>query len=211
MSEHGPQAWLLRHGETDWSALGRHTGRTDIPLTERGRREAGLLEERLRTRVFVGVFTSPLQRAADTCRLAGFGDVAEVRDDLMEWDYGTYEGLTTPEIRAERSAWSLWSDGVPGGESATGVGARADRVIAELRAIDGDVAVFAHGHVLRVLAARWLGLAPSEGRLLALGTAAISVLGYEREVPAIIRWNEDYHLTGGAVLPQNVGQERRAQ
>jgi probable phosphoglycerate mutase len=200
VSEHRPQAWLVRHGETGWSALGRHTGRTDIPLTERGREEADLLAARLGTRHFARVFTSPLRRAADTCRLAGFGDVAEVRDDLMEWDYGAYEGLTTLEIRTERPGWLLWADGAPGGESAADVGARADRMVAELRGIDDDVAVFAHGHVLRVLAARWLRLSPSEGRLLALGTTAISVLGYEREVPAIVRWNEDCHLTGPAVV-----------
>jgi probable phosphoglycerate mutase len=200
VSERRPQAWLVRHGETEWSGLGRHTGRNDIPLTERGRGEAGLLAARLGTRRFARVFTSPLRRAADTCRLAGFGDIAEVRDDLMEWDYGVYEGLTTLEIRTERPGWLLWADGAPGGESAADVGVRADRMVAELRRIDDDVAVFAHGHVLRLLAARWLGLPPSEGRLLALGTTAISVLGYEREVPAIVRWNEDCHLTGQAVL-----------
>jgi probable phosphoglycerate mutase len=155
-------------------------------------------------------FTSPLQRAVDTSRLAGFGDVAELRDDLMEWDYGAYEGMTTPEIRAERPGWLLWTDGAPGGESAAAVGARANRVIAELRGIDGDVAVFSHGHVLRVLAARWLGLPPSEGRMLPFGTTAISVLGYEREVPAILRWNEDCHLTGKAVPGENpVGEGTR--
>jgi broad specificity phosphatase PhoE len=202
MAERRPRAWLVRHGETQWSKLGRHTGRTDIPLTDRGRREAGLLAARLGARRFVRVFTSPLCRAAGTCRLAGYGDVAEPRDDLMEWDYGDYEGMTTPQIRAERPRWLLWTDGAPGGESAADVGARTDRVIAELRGIDGDVAVFAHGHVLRVLAARWVGLRPSEGRLLALGTTAISVLGYERELPVIINWNEDCHLPREAVVAQ---------
>lgn len=202
MSEPGAQVWLVRHGETEWSRLGRHTGRTDVPLTERGRSEAALLGARLRTDPFTGVFTSPLRRAADTCRLAGFGDVAEIRDDLMEWDYGTYEGLTTLEIRADHPGWDLWSDGADGGESAAKIGARADQVIAELRGIDGDVALFAHGHVLRVFAARWLGLPPSEGRLLAFATTAISVLGYEWERPTICRWNEDCHLTGQPTLLQ---------
>jgi broad specificity phosphatase PhoE len=211
MSERRAQAWLVRHGETEWSGLGCHTGRTDIPLTDRGRREAELLAARLGVRRFVRVFTSPLRRAADTCRLAGFGDVAEPREDLMEWNYGTYEGRTTPEIRAERPGWLLWTDGAPGGESAAEVGARADRLIAELRGIDGDVAVFAHGHVLRVLAARWVGLLPSGGRLLALGTTAISVLGYERELPVIINWNEDCHLTGEAVAAQRAIRHGRGR
>lgn len=211
MSERPQQVWLVRHGETEWSGLGRHTGRTDVPMTERGRGEADLLSARLRSQRFARVLTSPLRRAAETCRLAGFGDVAEVRDDLMEWDYGAYEGLTTLEIRAERPGWSLWTEGAPAGESAAQVGLRADRVVTELRGIDGDVVVFAHGHILRVLAARWIGLPPSEGRLLVFGTTAISILGYEREVPAIISWNEDCHLTGAAVLLRSVGREERAR
>lgn len=210
MSELPRQVWLVRHGETEWSGLGRHTGRTDVPLTERGRGEAGLLAARLGSQRFVRVLTSPLRRAAETCRLAGFHDVAEVRDDLIEWDYGAYEGMTTHEIRAQRPGWVLWTDGAPAGESAAEVGLRADRVVTELRGIDGDVAVFAHGHVLRVLAARWLGLPPSEGSLLVFGTTAIGVLGYEREIPAIISWNEDCHLTGEAVLLQSVVREGRA-
>jgi len=211
VSERRQQIWFVRHGETEWSRLGRHTGRTDVPLTERGRGEADLLSARLGSHRFVRVLTSPLRRAAETCRLAGFRHLAEVRDDLMEWDYGAYEGMTTGEIRAERPGWSLWADGAPAGESPAEVGLRADRVVTELGGIDGDVAVFAHGHILRVLAARWLGLPPSEGRLLVLGTTAISILGYEREVPAIISWNEDCHLTGAAVLLPSVGREERAR
>jgi broad specificity phosphatase PhoE len=211
VSERGARAWLARHGETAWSAFGRHTGRTDIPLSDRGRREAGLLGARLGAQRFVRVFTSPLRRAADTCRLAGFGDVAEPRDDLVEWDYGAYEGRTTPEIRAERPGWLLWTDGASGGESAAEVGVRADRMLAELRGIDGDVAVFAHGHVLRVLAARWLGLPPSEGRLLALGTTAIGVLGYERGLPVILNWNEDCHLPREAPVAQSAVRHGRGR
>jgi probable phosphoglycerate mutase len=185
---------LVRHGETEWSRTGRHTGRTDIPLTEKGRRGALMVAARLRGCGFAKVLTSPLRRALETCRLAGFGDVEQVRGDLVEWDYGAYEGRTTAEIRAERPGWSLWTDGVPRGETAEDVGRRADRVIEELRSAGGDVAVFAHGHILRVLAARWIGLPPDAGRLLALGTTTVSVLGYERETPVIIRWNEDCHL-----------------
>jgi probable phosphoglycerate mutase len=179
---------LVRHGETEWSRTGRHTGRTDIPLTEEGRQAAGAVGEVLQRRRFELVLTSPLARAAETARLAGF-DEPQVREDLMEWDYGSYEGRTTVDIRKERPGWTLWRDGVPGGESANEVGARADRAIDELRSIDGDAVVFAHGHLLRVLAARWLGLEPSEGRLFALDPATISVLGYERETPVIRVWN----------------------
>jgi broad specificity phosphatase PhoE len=181
---------LVRHGETEWSKAGRHTGRTDIPLTDRGRREAEAVGAALRDRRFERVLTSPLSRAADTCRLAGFGDVAEPRDELMEWDYGAYEGLKTVDIRKERPGWALWDDGVPEGEAAAEVGARVDQVIAELRGLDGDALVFAHGHVLRVFAARWLGLEPAAGRLFALDPATISVLGYERETPVIRVWND---------------------
>jgi broad specificity phosphatase PhoE len=180
---------LVRHGETEWSRTGRHTGRTDVPLTERGVEQATAVGEVLKGRSFELVLTSPLSRAAETTRLAGFGDVAELRPELMEWDYGAYEGRTTIDIREERPGWSLWRDGVPDGETPAEVGARADRVIAELRAAGGDALVFAHGHLLRVLAARWLGLEPSEGRLFALDAATISVLGYERETPVIRVWN----------------------
>jgi len=181
---------LVRHGETDWSRVGKHTGRTDIPLTESGRQEAKTVGAALAKRRFALVLTSPLARAVETCRLAGLGDAAAERDDLREWDYGAYEGRTTAEIRAERRGWSLWRDGVPDGETAARVGERADRVIAELRSVDGDIAVFAHGHLLRVLAARWLSLEPSAGQLFALDPATISIVGYERETPVIRLWNE---------------------
>jgi broad specificity phosphatase PhoE len=184
-----PEVVLVRHGETEWSRSGKHTGRTDIPLTELGREQAVAVGTALRERRFALVLTSPLQRAAETCRLAGYGEVAEPRDELMEWDYGAYEGRKTVDIRENHPGWTLWQDGVPGGETAGEVGARADRVIAELRASTGDAAVFAHGHVLRVLAARWIGLDPTAGRLFALDPATLSVLGYERETPVVRSWN----------------------
>jgi broad specificity phosphatase PhoE len=184
---------LVRHGQTEWSLSGQHTGRTDIPLTGEGRRNGEAIRERLAGREFERVITSPLARAAETCRLAGFGDVSEVRDELLEWNYGEYEGLTTPEIREQRPDWLLWRDGCPGGETAAEVGARADRLIAELRGLDGDAALFAHGHLLRVLAARWVELPPEDGGRLALSTAAICVLGWEREVPVIWLWNDTSH------------------
>jgi broad specificity phosphatase PhoE len=189
MSVRPPELVLVRHGETEWSRAGRHTGRTDVPLTDAGRKQAAALGASLRGREFALVLTSPLSRASETCRLAGLGEVAQERADLMEWDYGAYEGLTTPEIREERPGWTLWRDGVPGGETSEEVGARVDRVIAELRAAGGDAAIFAHGHLLRVLAARWLGLDPGDGRLFALDTATIGVLGYERETAVIRLWN----------------------
>jgi broad specificity phosphatase PhoE len=185
---------LARHGETEWSRSGQHTGRTDVPLTETGVQQAELLGPRLAGRRFEGVFTSPLSRASETCRLAGLGAGAQVREELLEWDYGDYEGLTTPEIRADRPGWLLWRDGCPGGEDARQVGARVDRLIGELREPDGDAALFAHGHVLRVIAARWAGLDPEAGGLLALSTATLSVLGYEREVAVIRLWNDGSHL-----------------
>lgn len=181
---------LVRHGETEWSRAGKHTGRTDIPLTEHGRREAEAVGAVLRDSDFALVLTSPLGRAAETCRLAGFGDRAVERDELMEWDYGAYEGRTTVDIRKERPGWSLWRDGVPEGETAAQVGERVDRVIAELGSIDGDALLFAHGHLLRVLAARWLGLEPDAGRLFALDPATLSTLGYEREAPVMQLWNQ---------------------
>jgi broad specificity phosphatase PhoE len=184
-----PEVVLVRHGETEWSRSGQHTGRTDIPLTDAGRREAEQLERGLPHRRFALVLTSPLARAAETCRLAGLGANSQLRDDLMEWDYGRYEGRTAAEIRAEAPAWDLWRDGCPGGESAADVGRRADRVLAELHALEGDAAVFAHGHVLRVLAARWLGMPPASGRSFALSTATISILGHERETPVLGLWN----------------------
>lgn len=183
------ELWLVRHGETEWSAAGRHTGRTDIPLTEAGRAAAVELADRLGDVDFARVLTSPLQRAVYTCRLAGLGDRAEIVSGLREWDYGDYEGLTTADIRAHRPRWSLWTDGCPNGESAAQVGNRADTVIADVRAGAGPVVAFAHGHLLRVLASRWIGLPPADGALLALETASISVLGYERETPVVRRWN----------------------
>jgi broad specificity phosphatase PhoE len=179
---------LVRHGETEWSRTGKHTGRTDVPLTDEGRRQAELLRESLASRSFARVLTSPLSRAAETCRLAGF-ESAELRDELVEWDYGEYEGISTPDIRAERPGWFLWRDGCPGGESAADVGARLDALVAELKALDGDAAVFAHGHSLRVLTARWLDLGPERGALFALATGTLSVLGWERETPVIRTWN----------------------
>jgi len=180
----------VRHGETAWTIGGRHTGRTDVPLDETGRRQAELLAPRLGGRGFAVVLTSPLQRAAETCRLAGFGDVAERCQDVVEWDYGAYEGRTTTEIRAEVPGWSLWWHGVPDGETAAQVAARADRVLDRLQRAAGDALVFSHGHFLRVLAARWLGLGPDDGRLFALGPASISTLGWEREQRVIARWND---------------------
>jgi broad specificity phosphatase PhoE len=185
---------LARHGETEWSLSGQHTGRTDVPLTYNGRRQAEALGRRLSGRSFAAVLSSPLSRALDTCRLAGLGEGAEVREELLEWDYGEYEGLTTPEIREQRPGWLLWRDGCPGGETATEVGVRVDRLIAELRCLDGDAALFAHGHLLRVLGARWAELAPEAGGVLYLTTATLSTLGYEREVPVVRLWNDDGHL-----------------
>ena len=190
MTHDAHEVVLVRHGETEWSRSGKHTGRTDIPLAERGRQDARAVGDALRNRTFALVLTSPLTRAAETCRLAGFGEVAVQRDELREWDYGAYEGRTTAEIRKERPAWTLWRDGVPEGESIEEVAARVDRVIPELRSIDGDALLFAHGHVLRMLAARWLGLDPSGGRLFALDPATLSALGYERETPVVRLWNQ---------------------
>jgi probable phosphoglycerate mutase len=179
---------VVRHGSTDWSANGRHTGRTDVSLDANGRRAAAALAPVLARRRYALVLTSPLARARDTAALAGFPH-ATVDDDLLEWDYGEYEGRTTADIREERPGWLLWTDGVPAGEDATAVGRRADRVIARVRAAAGDALVFAHGHVLRVLAARWIELPPEDGMRLALDPARPSMLGYEREVAVIQEWN----------------------
>ena len=180
---------LVRHGETEWSRDGRHTGRTDVPLTDRGREQAREVGRALSGMRFALVVVSPLGRARETLGLAGLRGPAEVCDDLREWDYGAYEGRTTPEIRAERPGWWLWRDGVVGGETLEEVGRRADRVIGVLGRVEGDVALVAHGHILRVLAARWIEQPPSVGGHLALTTATISVLGHEREIPAITLWN----------------------
>ena len=181
---------LVRHGETEWSLSGQHTGKTDIPLTEKGRLQAVALGSQLGAWRFALVLTSPLRRALQTCRLAGYGEPAQLRPDLVEWDYGAYEGLTSSQIEAIQPGWSLWRDGGPGGEKAVDVGRRADRVIAEARATEGDVLMFAHGHVLRVLASRWLGEPPEGGRHYALQTASLSVLGYEHADPVIRQWNQ---------------------
>jgi probable phosphoglycerate mutase len=178
---------LVRHGETEWSRDLRHTGRTDVPLTEVGERQARTVGAALRGREFELVLSSPLRRALDTARLAGFEP--ELRDDLAEWDYGDYEGIRTDEIRKEVPDWTIWRYGARGGESVEEAGARADRVVQELRRVDGDVLVFGHGHFLRVLTARWLELAPGDGRLFALDSATLGALGYEREQPVIRRWN----------------------
>ncbi len=179
----------MRHGETEWSRTRRHTGRTDVPLTSRGEGEARLLRQRLHRRRFALVLSSPLRRAWDTCTLAGYGGVAQKSDDLLEWDYGAYEGRTAREIQAEVPGWSIWTGGVPEGETAEEVARRAERVIERAIAVRGDVALFAHGHVLRVIAACWLGLPPRDGRLFTLGTASTGVLGYEDDARVLRAWN----------------------
>ena len=179
---------VVRHGETEWSASGRHTSRTDLALTEEGRRRAAALAGALR-RPFAVVLCSPLRRARETCDLAGFGERAMIEADLLEWDYGDYEGLTTPEIRAANPGWSLWRDGCPGGESPSQVSERADRVLARVDAIEGDALAFAHGHILRVLSARWLSMDVAAGARFALSAGALGVLGHERDTRVIERWN----------------------
>jgi len=189
-----PEIYLARHGETEWSLNGRHTGMTDIPLTENGRRHAKALGARLAGREFAAVFTSPLSRAADTCRLAGLEDGAIERDELLEWGYGEYEGLTTVKIRETVPGWTVWSHETPGGETPAQVGARCDAMIEDLLQIDGDVACFGHGHLLRVLGARWIGVAPEKGANLALSTGTLSVLGWERVNRTLELWNDGSHL-----------------
>jgi broad specificity phosphatase PhoE len=181
------ELWLVRHGETEWSLSGAHTSRTDLPLTAEGQRRAEVVGGALRNHKFAEVLSSPLRRARDTARLAGFTPV--IVDDLHEWNYGEYEGRTTPDIHKENPGWSIWKSTPPGGESAEQVGARADSVIARAVAAAGDVLLFSHGHMLRVIAARWLGLAPDGGRYFALSTGTISVLGYERDTRVIRVWN----------------------
>jgi broad specificity phosphatase PhoE len=196
MSQPLPTVYLARHGETEWSLSGQHTGLTDIPLTARGEQNARQLGQRLKGRTFARVFTSPLQRARRTCELAGFGAAATVDPDVLEWNYGAYEGRTTADVHKERPGWQLFRDGCPGGESPADIGARADRVIARVRAVQGDVLIFAHGHILRVLGARWIGLEPAGGKLLLLSTAALSMLGYEHGVadPVLRLWNNVDHV-----------------
>ena len=191
MTERLPSIYLVRHGETAWSLSGQHTGLTDLPLTERGRQNASRLRERLSGLAFAKVFTSPLQRAVQTCELA-LGSVAEVDRDLVEWNYGAYEGRRTVDIHRERPHWQLFRDGCPGGESPADVSARADRVVSRVRAVNGDVLLFSSGHFLRTLASRWLGLDPSAGKYFQLSTASLSVLGFEHDLsdPVIRLWNE---------------------
>ena len=201
MSVDGPRVFLIRHGETEWSVTGQHTGRTDIPLTEEGRRQAKRLGARLAGEQFALVLVSPLSRARETARLAGFApeeedSAASVEPDLIEWDYGDYDSLTAAEIRRDRPGWTPWEGGFPGGETLDDLTARADRVLARVRAAGGDVALFAHGHILRVVAARWLEQPAIAGSRYYLATATLSVLARERETTVIERWNEPCHLEG---------------
>jgi broad specificity phosphatase PhoE len=191
-----PVVYLARHGETAWSATGRHTGLTDLPLTERGERNAKSLRERLAGLVFAKVLTSPLQRALRTCELAGFGAAVKVDPDLVEWNYGDYDGLRIAEIRAKRPGWQLFRDGCPNGESPEQVGARADRVVRRVRAVKGDVLIFSSGHFLRIFTARWLGLEPFAGKFFMLDVASLSTLSYEHDLssPAIRLWNDTHHV-----------------
>lgn len=202
MEERRPEIWIVRHGETDWSREGRHTGRTDVALSANGERQSLAIGRLLGGRRFALVLSSPLRRAWDTCRLAGYGDVAQVTDLLREWDYGAHEGRTTAEIQREEPGWTVWSGEAPGGESAEKVGDRADQVIERAVAAAGDAALFGHGHQLRVLAARWLGLSPRAGRLFGLDTASIGVLGYEYDTRIIRAWNlaADGNSQPGAAL-----------
>ncbi len=191
----GTELWLVRHGETEWSLSGKHTSRTDIALTDHGRRRAEELRDYLKGTTFAAVFVSPMQRARETCAIAGFGAQAVVDDGLMEWDYGVYEGKTTAEIRKEIPDWSVWKNEIVGGETVEHVGERADGVIARALAAapgGGKVALFAHAHILRILAARWIGLEASGGSLFALGTGSVSVLGWERETRVIEAWNRGF-------------------
>jgi len=183
------ELWLIRHGDTEWTASGAHTGRTDLPLTDAGREHAKAIRRYLGERKFALVLTSPLARARETCNLAGYGDVAQLEPNLREWDYGDYEGRSTAQIREKAPGWSLWTSGVPNGETIDQVSARAEAVIGRALHAEGDAALFAHGHILRILTARWLGLPPVEGRLFALGTASVSKLGYEHETRVIRQWN----------------------
>ena len=181
--------YVVRHGETEWTLSGQHTGVTDIPLTENGRKTAKLWQQVLAKESFALVLTSPLLRARETCELSGLGDKAEIDRDLVEWNYGEYEGLTPLQIHEKAPNWMIFADGAPGGETPAQVGVRVDRVIAKVRAAEGNVAVFAHGHFLRVLAARWLSLSPTDGRHFLLDPGTLSILSYYRDVPAIWRWN----------------------
>jgi broad specificity phosphatase PhoE len=186
------QLWLIRHGETEWSLSGAHTSKTDIPLTARGEQRAAKIRDYLAHRKFDLVLTSPMQRARETCRVAGYGDVAQIEENLREWDYGVYEGRTTAEIRKDQPDWSIWDAPPPQGEPVEHVAARTQQVIDRAGKIGGEVALFAHAHVLRILAATWLGLPPRAGSLLALGTGSVSTLGFERETRVISTWNRSF-------------------
>jgi broad specificity phosphatase PhoE len=188
-SDENMKLWLIRHGETEWSLSGAHTSRTDIPLTERGKQRAAKIRDYLAQRKFSLVLTSPLQRARETCRIAGYADGAQIEENLREWDYGIFEGRTTADIRKDQPDWSIWDSPVPEGEPVEHVAARAQKVIDRALQAGGDVALFAHAHILRILAATWLGLEPRGGRLFALGTGSVSTLGYERETRVISTWN----------------------
>ena len=194
MSEPSVTLVLVRHGETEWSKSGRHTGRTDLPLTDEGRRVAERLAQRLAAWNFSAVFSSPLRRAQDTCQVAGLHDKVQLRPELLEWDYGPYEGLTSVQIQAKEPGWTLWTHGTPGGESVASVEARVDHFLSEVRELSGTVVAFSHGHLLRVLAARWVRLAPLDGRVFTLGTASVSVLGGEHHSPVVQLWNDQSHL-----------------
>ena len=197
MSEVLPVVYIARHGETAWSLSGQHTGLTDLPLTPNGERNARRLGERLKGMTFTKVFTSPLQRASRTCELAGFGAVAEIDPDLVEWNYGQYEGRRLAEIHAERPDWQLFRDGCPGGESPAQIGERADRVVQRIRTVPGNVLLFSSGHFIRVLASHWLAIGPeSAGRYFVLSTASLSALSYEHKLshPVIRLWNDDHHV-----------------
>ena len=189
MADNHQSVFVIRHGETEWSLSGQHTGLTDIPLTENGRKNAKLLRPVLETRSLARVLSSPLQRARETCELAGLGQRVEIDPDLLEWNYGEYEGVTSEQIHKTKPGWIVFLDGCPGGEKPEEVGARADRVIAKVRAVEGNVALFAHGHILRVLAARWLDLPPKAGLNFLLDTGTVNVLGYYRGFPAVKQWN----------------------
>jgi probable phosphoglycerate mutase len=200
----GTELWLIRHGETEWSLSGAHTSRTDIPLTEQGRKRAEKLRDYLKGTKFDAVFVSPMQRARETCAIAGFGDVAKIDEGLREWDYGIYEGKTTKEIQEKIPGWSVWKNEIVGGETVEHVGERADAVTLQALAADmqapwkgsapisGKVALFAHAHILRILGARWIGLDATGGALLALGTGSVSLLGWERETRVIQSWNREF-------------------
>jgi probable phosphoglycerate mutase len=210
MSDALPLVYLARHGETAWTLSHQHTGRTDLPLTPQGEAEAAWLGPRLQGLTFAVVLTSPLRRAVRTCELAGFASTAKIEADLVEWDYGAYEGRTSADIHVDRPDWELFRDGAPGGESPEQIGARADRVIRRVRAVDGNTLLFSSGHFLRVFAARWLGLEPGAGRYLFLGTASISELGYEhdRSDPVIRLWNEMPHEARESRAPVRVHLEK---